>query len=69
MSAVASVIPLHPHPITARLFFTQANPPHLLSTVQYVDSFLSDALSGEDAYWWMQFAAATEFIKTIDERK
>nr|CAB3248270.1 GTPase-activating protein and VPS9 domain-containing protein 1-like [Phallusia mammillata] len=47
----------------------KANPPHLLSTVQFVNSFLGERLSGEEAYWWMQFTAATEFIKTIDERK
>nr|XP_039270572.1 GTPase-activating protein and VPS9 domain-containing protein 1-like isoform X1 [Styela clava] len=46
-----------------------ANPPHLLSTVQYITSFIGDELTGEDSYWWMQFTAATEFIKTIDERK
>jgi len=48
----------------------KANPSHLLSTVQYVNSFLAEGqLQGEDSYWWMQFTAATEFIKTIDERK
>lgn len=46
----------------------KANPRHLLSTVQYIQSFLGDDLTGEDSYWWMQFTAATEFIKTIDER-
>lgn len=45
---------------------TQANPPGLLSTVQYVDSFYGNRLSGEDHYWWLQFAAAIEHIKTID---
>ncbi|XP_076822378.1 GTPase-activating protein and VPS9 domain-containing protein 1-like isoform X3 [Clavelina lepadiformis] len=57
--------------ITPVLVFVliKANPPHLLSTVQYVNSFIGDHLTGEDAYWWMQFTAATEFIKTIDERK
>uniref|UniRef100_F6SXW5 GTPase activating protein and VPS9 domains 1 n=1 Tax=Ciona intestinalis TaxID=7719 RepID=F6SXW5_CIOIN len=47
----------------------KANPAHLLSTVQYVTSFVGDQLTGEESYWWMQFTAATEFIKTIDERK
>ncbi|XP_078489056.1 GTPase-activating protein and VPS9 domain-containing protein 1 isoform X1 [Ciona intestinalis] len=47
----------------------KANPAHLLSTVQYVTSFVGDLLTGEESYWWMQFTAATEFIKTIDERK
>ncbi len=32
----------------------KANPPALLSTVQYVDSFYGSRLSGEDQYWWMQ---------------
>jgi hypothetical protein len=44
----------------------KANPPSLLSTVQYVDSFYGNRLSGEDHYWWMQFVAAVEFIKTMD---
>ncbi len=44
----------------------KANPPSLLSTVQYVDSFYGNRLSGEDQYWWMQFVAAVEFIKTMD---
>ncbi len=44
----------------------KANPPGLLSTVQYVDSFFGSRLSGEEQYWWMQFAAAIEFIKTMD---
>lgn len=44
----------------------KANPPSLLSTVQYVESFYGNRLSGEDHYWWMQFVAAIEFIKTMD---
>ena len=44
----------------------RANPPSLLSTVQYVESFYGSRLSGEDHYWWMQFVAAIEFIKTMD---
>ncbi|XP_077987219.1 GTPase-activating protein and VPS9 domain-containing protein 1-like [Glandiceps talaboti] len=47
----------------------KANPPSLLSTVQYVNSFYDKRLSGEEQYWWMQFSAAIEFIKTIDDRK
>ena len=45
----------------------KANPPSLLSTIQYVDSFGGDRLSGEDQYWWMQFVGAIEFIKTMDD--
>lgn len=44
----------------------QANPPNLLSTVQYVDSFYGKRLHGEEHYWWVQFTAAVEFIKTMD---
>ncbi|MEJ1275068.1 GTPase activating protein and VPS9 domains 1 [Cricetulus griseus] len=47
----------------------KANPPCLLSTVQYISSFYASCLSGEESYWWMQFTAAVEFIKTIDDRK
>ena len=32
----------------------KANPPAMLSTVQYVDAFYGARLSGEDQYWWMQ---------------
>jgi len=44
----------------------KANPPSLLSTVQYVDNFYRDRLQGEDCYWWMQFVGAIEFIKTME---
>lgn len=44
----------------------KANPPSVLSTVQYVESFYGNRVSGEDHYWWMQFVAAIEFIKTMD---
>jgi hypothetical protein len=37
--------------------------------VQYISSFYASCLSGEESYWWMQFTAAVEFIKTIDDRK
>uniref|UniRef100_H3D9U9 GTPase-activating protein and VPS9 domain-containing protein 1 n=1 Tax=Tetraodon nigroviridis TaxID=99883 RepID=H3D9U9_TETNG len=47
----------------------RANPPCLLSTVQYINNFYAGRLSGEESYWWMQFTAALEFIKTIDDRK
>lgn len=50
-------------------FLFQANPPCLLSTIQYICNFYASQLSGEECYWWMQFTAAVEFIKTIDERK
>jgi len=44
----------------------KANPPHLLSTVQFVDNFYRERLGGEESYWWMQFVGAVEFIKTMD---
>ncbi|KAK7094714.1 GTPase-activating protein and VPS9 domain-containing protein 1-like isoform X2 [Littorina saxatilis] len=44
----------------------KANPPCLLSTIQYVESFYKNRLHGEEQYWWMQFSSAVEFIKTMD---
>ncbi|XP_063878825.1 GTPase-activating protein and VPS9 domain-containing protein 1-like isoform X2 [Scylla paramamosain] len=44
----------------------KANPPALLSTMQYVNLFYEKRLKGEDQYWWTQFCAAIEFIKTMD---
>uniref|UniRef100_A0A1B6FZC8 Receptor-mediated endocytosis protein 6 homolog n=1 Tax=Cuerna arida TaxID=1464854 RepID=A0A1B6FZC8_9HEMI len=44
----------------------KANPPSLLSTVQYVTSFYANRLQGEEHYWWVQFCSAIEFIKTMD---
>ncbi|XP_076061882.1 GTPase activating protein and VPS9 domains 1 isoform X2 [Oratosquilla oratoria] len=44
----------------------KANPPALLSTVQYVNLFYEQRLEGEDQYWWTQFCSAIEFIKTMD---
>jgi len=43
----------------------KANPPSLLSTIQFVDTFEKQA-SGEDAFYWMQFTAACKFIQTIE---
>ena len=44
----------------------KANPPCLLSTIQYVESFYRNRLHGEEQYWWMQFSSAVEFIKNMD---
>ncbi|XP_071447681.1 GTPase-activating protein and VPS9 domain-containing protein 1 [Hetaerina americana] len=44
----------------------KANPPSLLSTVQFVNSFHGSNLTGADQYWWVQFCSAIEFIKTMD---
>lgn len=41
----------------------KANPPALLSTVQYVNLFYEQRIEGEDQYWWTQFCSAIEFIK------
>ncbi|MGH0175383.1 UNVERIFIED_CONTAM: hypothetical protein FKN15_070478 [Acipenser sinensis] len=49
--------------------YVKANPPCLLSTIQYINNFYASRLGGEESYWWMQFTAAVEFIKTIDDRK
>jgi len=43
-----------------------ANPPSLLSTIQYVRNFAEARLVGEDAYWWAQFSTAVEFTKTLE---
>ncbi|KAJ8952690.1 hypothetical protein NQ318_021006 [Aromia moschata] len=44
----------------------KVNPEALLSTVQYVNSFFHNRLFGEEEYWWTQFCAAVEYIKTMD---
>ncbi|XP_014203892.1 GTPase-activating protein and VPS9 domain-containing protein 1 isoform X2 [Copidosoma floridanum] len=44
----------------------KTNPPALLSTIQYVNSFYGNQLEGEEQYWWTQFCSAVEFIKTMD---
>nr|CAI5817368.1 unnamed protein product [Callosobruchus analis] len=44
----------------------KVNPDDLLSTIQYVNSFFQSQLSGEELYWWTQFCAAVEYIKTMD---
>lgn len=45
----------------------QANPPSLLSTMQYVSNFYEQRLLGEEAWSWMQLCAAIEYTKTIQE--
>ncbi|XP_059612505.1 receptor-mediated endocytosis protein 6 homolog [Phlebotomus argentipes] len=44
----------------------KANPPYLLSTLQYVNCFIGDKLEGENQYWWTQFCSAVTYIKTLD---
>lgn len=67
--SVMSRVQLYKQTMDISFFNPQANPPCLLSTVQYISSFYANCLSGEESYWWMQFTAAVEFIKTIDDRK
>jgi len=40
-----------------------ANPPYLLSTIQYVDSLYGSRMEGEEAYNWTQLNTAVAFIK------
>lgn len=47
------------------LDYLQANPPYLLSTIQYVNCFLGEKIEGQDRYYWTQFCAAVQFIKTM----
>lgn len=44
----------------------KANPPGLLSTIQFVRNFIEPRLVSEDAYWWAQFSTAIEFTKTLE---
>ncbi|CAG9822511.1 unnamed protein product [Phaedon cochleariae] len=45
----------------------KVNPEALLSTIQYVNNFFHvDQLVGEEGYYWTQFCAAVEYIKTMD---
>uniref|UniRef100_A0A915DND8 VPS9 domain-containing protein n=1 Tax=Ditylenchus dipsaci TaxID=166011 RepID=A0A915DND8_9BILA len=46
----------------------QANPPNLLSTIQYIGDFYSARMQGQVAYWWTQFAASVEFLKQLLNR-
>lgn len=43
----------------------KANPPSLLSMIQYVETYVQTG-SGEDSFYWMQFTAACKFIQTIE---
>ncbi|KAI1716230.1 vacuolar sorting protein 9 (VPS9) domain-containing protein [Ditylenchus destructor] len=46
----------------------QANPPSLLSSIQYIDDFYASHMQGKMAYWWTQFTAAVEFLKQLLNR-
>ncbi|CAI2355544.1 unnamed protein product [Caenorhabditis sp. 36 PRJEB53466] len=44
----------------------KANPRSLLSNLQFVETFAGDKIeSGRDAYYWINFKSAVEYIKTI----
>jgi hypothetical protein len=43
----------------------QANPPGLLSNIQYINGFYAARMQGEESYWWTQFTSAVEFIKQM----
>ncbi|KAI7693493.1 hypothetical protein SSS_02067 [Sarcoptes scabiei] len=43
----------------------KANPKSILSTIQYINTFYTEAMTGEEAYYWTQFCSAIEFIKTL----
>ena len=42
------------------------NPPGLVSTCNFVDTFQGNRLFGEVSYCWTQFCTALEFIKMIE---
>ncbi|KAL5251622.1 hypothetical protein ACHWQZ_G017112 [Mnemiopsis leidyi] len=42
-----------------------ANPPNLLSTIDYIDNFTPRGITGQDQYMLMQFRGAVEFIKSM----
>ncbi|XP_062559945.1 receptor-mediated endocytosis protein 6 homolog isoform X2 [Armigeres subalbatus] len=44
----------------------KVNPPHLLSTIEYVNCFIGETLLGENQYWWTQFCSAITLIKTME---
>ncbi|CAO4382947.1 unnamed protein product [Caenorhabditis nigoni] len=44
----------------------KANPRSLLSNLQFIETFAGDRIeSGRDAYYWVNFKSAVEYIKTI----
>lgn len=44
----------------------KVNPPHLLSTIEYVNCFTGESIYGENQYWWTHFCSAITLIKTMD---
>lgn len=45
-----------------------ANPPDLLSTIDFIENFASKSMTGKDQYMLMQFYSAVEFIKSMLHR-
>ncbi|XP_075157188.1 GTPase activating protein and VPS9 domains 1 [Haematobia irritans] len=43
-----------------------ANPPYLLSTVEYIHCFIGGKLDGEEHFHWTLFDSVVKFIKTMD---
>ncbi|XP_013104598.1 receptor-mediated endocytosis protein 6 homolog [Stomoxys calcitrans] len=43
-----------------------ANPPYLLSTVEYISCFIGSKLDGEEHFHWTLFDSVVKFIKTMD---
>lgn len=44
----------------------QANPPYLLSTIEYINCFIGGKLEGLEQFYWTQFCSVVQFIKTLD---
>ncbi|KAH7638557.1 hypothetical protein HUG17_2590 [Dermatophagoides farinae] len=43
----------------------KSNARSILSTIEYVNTFYRNEMTGEQSYYWTQFCSAVEFIKTI----
>ncbi|KAJ6224016.1 hypothetical protein RDWZM_002561 [Blomia tropicalis] len=66
LSTSDNTIPSADDLLPVLIFVTiKANPMSILSTIQYVNSFHSKDMFGEEAYYWTQFCSVVEFIKTI----
>src|SRR6218665_2777939 len=66
LNAADSAVPAADDLLPVLIFVViKANPMSLLSTIQYVNAFLTEDLGGESAYYWTQFCSVVEFIKTV----
>ncbi|XP_027203261.2 GTPase activating protein and VPS9 domains 1 [Dermatophagoides pteronyssinus] len=43
----------------------KSNTRSILSTIEYINTFYLNEMTGEQSYYWTQFCSAVEFIKTI----